>query len=103
MKKETKQKILYFLDEFVVLVSAIGAIMLSEAVQKRISGERAMVGDVYFDWLNVVISGIIAIIVYSSMYIKWNPEFTDKPPLIKRMASAILQGIAWQSIVSWAK
>jgi len=37
------------------------------------------------------------------MYIKWNPEFTDKPPLIKRMASAILQGIAWQSIVSWAK
>jgi hypothetical protein len=97
MKEETKKKIKYFLDEAIVLLFSIGAIMLSEAVKKRMSGEKAVSGDIYYDWLNVIISGIIAIIVYSSMYIKFDTNFKDKPPLIKRIANAILQGIAWQS------
>jgi len=103
MKEATKKKILYYIDEIVVLFAAIAAIVLSEAIKKRMTGEVAQMSDVYFDWLNVAISSIIAIIVYSSMYIKFDPDFKDKPPLIKRMSNAILQGIAWQTIVTWAK
>lgn len=112
VSKETKEKrersirtkkFLYYLDEILVLLSSTVAVIFTDAIQKRAMGKQAGTGDIMLDWVNVIISAIMAIITYGSMYTKFKYNDESKPPLPKRVANAMLQGIAWQNIVSSIK
>ena len=98
---QNKQKILWYIDEFVVLVLSVLAVVGSDAVMKRAKGERVVAGDIFTDWLNVGVSALLAIVSYGTMYTKIKYNDSAKPPFIKRAANAILQGVAWRTIFGW--
>ena len=100
---EKKQRVIYYIDEFIVLLFSIIGVIFSEVVNKKAKGLVIDTGDIALDWLNVLISSLLAIIVYSTMNIQFVYNDRAKPPLIKRVANALLQGIAWQSIVGMAQ
>lgn len=102
-KIEKKQRFIYYLDEFIVLVFSIIGVVFSEIIGKRASGEIVDISDPSLGWFNILISSLIAIIVYSSMNIQFTFNDNKKPPLIKRIANALLQGIAWRTIVGAVK
>ena len=102
-KQERKQRIFYYVDEFVVLLFSIIGVVFSEVIGKRASGDIVNIGDVSLGWFNMLISSLIAIIVYSSMNIQFVYNDIVKPPLVKRISNALLQGIAWQTIVGSVK
>lgn len=102
-KQEKKQRVLYYIDELVVLLFSIIGVVCSEVIGKKAKGEIVSSSDIPFDWFNMLISSLIAIIVYSSMNVQFVFNDNKKPPLVKRMANALLQGIAWQTIVGSVK
>ena len=99
-KKNRLKNILYFIDEFSILLASVVAVISSEVVFKAVKGQKLNSGDIQLNWLNVIISSMIAVITYGSMYTKFKPSDAAKPPYIKRLANALLQGIAWRSLFS---
>jgi hypothetical protein len=97
----TKQKVIWYIDEFAVLLLSILAVVGSDAVMKRAKGQKVVADDVFTDWLNVGISALLAIVSYGTMYTKIRYNDSAKPPFIKRAANAILQGVAWRTIFGW--
>ncbi len=102
-KKILFSKIRYYSDELIIFILLVASIMLADAIDMRVRGKQAVSGVIYFDWLNILISGILAIAFYGSMYTKWKYNDLKKPPLIKRISSAILQGIAWRTTTGWVR
>jgi hypothetical protein len=100
--KLLRDKIIYYIDEGLVLLLTVIAVVFSDALMVRIKGEKAATGNIFLDSINIIISILIAIVVYSLVYIKSRPGDKDRPPFIKRAANSILNGIAWRTIAGWA-
>ena len=96
-----KAKLLYYLDEISVLIITLLAVIFSDAISKRASGQVATSGDLLLDWVNLVISGILALVTYGTLHTQFVFNDKKKPPYIKRLTTALLQGIAWRSIIGW--
>jgi len=99
IKALKKAKLLYYIDEFSVLLATLVAVIFSDAMAKRASGQLATSGDLLLDWMNLVLSGILALITYGSLHTQFTFNDKKKPPLFKRLSTAVLQGIAWRSII----
>ncbi len=98
-----KAKRFYYLDELSILVFVLMGIVLSEAIAQRANGQMATWTSIYLDTLNLAISAIIALITYSSMHIEFKYNDKTKPSYIKRAANALLNGIAWRTIMQGAQ
>lgn len=104
LKKElsTKKRIYYF-EEITILLVTLLSVVFSDAIMKRATGELATTNDILFDWVNLIISGILALVSYGTMFTQFTYTDKTKPPLIKRIATAIMNGIAWRTIIGWTK
>jgi hypothetical protein len=100
-KKDTFKKFIYYVDEFSIFLFSIAAVVLADAIGQRIKGKMASVDVVFIDWLNVLVSVIIAVISYGSSYTVFKYNDKEKPSYVKRVSAVILQGIAWRTVVGW--
>ena len=98
-----KPKIWYYVDELTILLFVLAGIVLSEAISQRAKGQMATWDSIYIDTLNLIISSMIALIAYSSMYIEFKYNDKQKPSYSKRAANALLSGIAWRTIMEGVK
>ena len=101
VKTRRRQLFWYYVDEFTILVFCLIGVMLSEGIRVRAQGQKADLSLVYFDALNVIISGVLAIIGYGALHIQFKYNDRSKPPYIKRAANALMNGIAWRTIMGW--
>jgi hypothetical protein len=102
MHETLKDKVIYWVDELSIFLVVIMAVIFADALVKRSQGHPAALADVFIDPLNLILSAVIGTIVYGSMVQSWKVR-ADKPPWPKRAASAILQGIAWRTLVGSVK
>ena len=100
-KAMQKAKLIYYIDEFSILLATLIAVIFSDAIAKRASGMAATSGDLMLDWINLVISGILALVTYGTLHTQFVFNDKKKPPYIKRLTTALLQGVAWRSIIGW--
>lgn len=96
-------QLLYYIDELSILTFVLVGIVLSEAIAQRANGKLATWKDLHLDFLNLIVSSIIALITYSSMHIKFKFNDKQKPSYVKRAANALLSGIAWRTIMAGAR
>jgi hypothetical protein len=99
LRELRRKKTLYVFDEISMLIITMIAVIFSEAYKEMARKGFATWGSVHLDSLTVILASMISIITYSSMNIKWRPNDSRKPSYIKRVASALLYGIAFQSII----
>ena len=102
-KKKVEKKRRYYIEEFTILLVTLLSVVFSDAIMKRASGELATTNDILFDWVNLIVSGILAVVSYGTMFTQFQYSNKTKPPLIKRIATAIMNGIAWRTIIGWTK
>jgi len=102
MHENLKQRVIYWIDELSILLVVMLAVIFADALVKRAQGRPAALEDIFLDPLNLILSGVIGMIVYGSIVQSWKVR-TEKPPWPKRAAAAILQGIAWRTLVGAAK
>ena len=95
------KKVKYYFQEFFVLFMTFVGVVLSDAMAKRQSGEMATVKDVFWDWFNLVLSAVGALVCYGVTFTKFKYNDNAKPPLIKRGITAISLGIAWRTGLGW--
>ncbi len=99
--KTVKQKIpnetLHIIKEVVVLFCTFVGVVVSGAFIQRSKHIPVTVDNFLLDMPNLIISSIAAFIYYGLVYTDF--KFKGKePPLIKRMASALLAGIASRTL-----
>ena len=102
MTPKKKAKVLYYIDEAIILLVTFLSVLLSEAVETY-----ALKGsDVELPQMNIaviIVAGLASIVSYSFIHKTFKYKETDKAPRVKRIATAILQGIAWKTVVGWGK
>ena len=105
MKKEFKAKLIFYFDECIVFLFMLVAIIASDIIHSYIKGKAISGSQLRLDPISIGIAVFIAIISYGRMYNSFNFKLSEsgellrKEPLIKRISEAILQGIAWKTII----
>lgn len=93
------KKVQYYFDEaFILLIVLIGVIS-ADAFHRAIHGRYITMEDFTSNIPMLIISALIAVIVYGSMYTR---PYSDKQkaPLPKRMGAALTQGLTWRLLLS---
>lgn len=103
MKEERKKKILYYIDEILVLSCTVIGVLISEAISLMSQGDVPTFKDIFKGWMSFILSSIIAIMVYGNLYTEFKYNDKNKPLLIKRITTAISMGIAWRTIVGMVR
>ena len=102
-KKEIIQRIVYYLDEMSILFFSVVAVVFSDAITKRARGQLASIDDLALDWLNLLISALLALLTYGMLNTKFKYNDNKKPPYYKRLSNSILNGIAWRAIIGYTE
>ena len=96
-----RSKLIYYIDEFSILLFALVAVIISEAFVMRAKGQMATADVIYLDWVNLIISCILALISYGTLHTQWKYNDKNKAPYFKRVIGAFSQGIMWRTIMGW--
>jgi hypothetical protein len=98
MKITTKTK--HYIEEVLVFVTLILAIIMADSVHKMIKGTQVI------NWVDIIVNipSLIVIIfigitVYGSMYSRPFKEEIMVAPLTKRIANAISHGFMWRLLL----
>lgn len=102
-KQDIRQRIIYYVDELSILLISVISVILSDAITKRAKGHFATVGDLSLDWLNLLISALLALLSYGMFNTKFKYNDNKKPPYYKRLSTSILNGIAWRTIIGYTE
>lgn len=94
-------KAAYYAEEVMVLLCTLIGIIVAEAIQKRAKGQPIGSADFFLDWYNLVISTILALIYYGGLYTQWKDFERTKPPLMKRIGTALLTGAGWKAFINF--
>lgn len=99
--KKSKQQILYYIDELSILLITFISVFLSDAVEHVSINGFDGEAELSFEWIEIIIAALLSVVVYASIHSKFRYNDESKPPYIKRVSIAILQGIAWRAVVGW--
>jgi hypothetical protein len=102
-KEDIKLRVIYYVDELSILLISVISVILSDAITKRARGKLATVGDLALDWLNLLISALLALLSYGMFNTKFKYNDNKKPPYYKRLSNSILNGIAWRAIIGYTE
>jgi hypothetical protein len=91
--------IVHWVDEASVLLIVLAAVVFADAFKKAIRGGDILWSDFSTSLPNLMVSSLIAIAVYGSMYTRPYSE-KDKAPFIKRASAAVTQGFCWRLMFS---
>lgn len=97
------KKVKYYFQEFFILFMTFVGVLISDAMSQRSKGNIATLNDIYYDWLNLLLSAAGALICYGTLFTKFKYNDSTKPPLIKRGVTALALGIAWRTGIGWAQ
>lgn len=98
--KATKVRRLYIFEEVCVLLCTLAGVVVSEALQKRAAGKPVFSGDFLLDLPNFVVSVVVALIYYGTLYSNFKDFSMKRPPLAKRISFALLTGVAWRTLTN---
>ena len=94
------KKFIYYLDEAIVFTITVLAIIFSDTLQLIIKGQTPTSIAFTTSWTKIVISAFITIMLYGTMNSAWKfDDHRDKPPMIKRIYTSVMLGIAWKSMI----
>ncbi len=96
-KRIRRLKVIYYIDETIVLCATVVGVVSADALLKRLKGEKVTKQDVFTDGLNLAFSALLAVAYYGKVYTKLKYSDATKPPLIQRLANAIFSGIAMRT------
>jgi uncharacterized membrane protein len=94
-----RKKVIYFIDELSILIVTAFSVLLAEAYKEMMKKGISSWSMVHFDSLAVILASMSSIIIYGILHTKIQYSDKNKPPYLKRAATAILYGIAAQSII----
>jgi len=97
---ELMKKFIYYLDEAIVFVITILAIVFSDTLQAILKGQSIGHGAFIASWTKIVTASFIAIMLYGAVNNSFKYNEKDKPPLFKRIYTSVLIGIAWKGIIN---
>jgi hypothetical protein len=101
--KETRsnafKKFIYYLDEGIVFLITVVAIIFSDTIQLILKGQTPAHGAFFASWTKIAVSAFIAVMLYGSVNNTWKFNDRDKPPLIKRVYTSVMMGLAWKSLI----
>jgi hypothetical protein len=100
-KEERRQKTWYYIDELSILLITFASVFLSDAVNHITEFGFNGKASLTFEWVEILVAAMLSVVVYASVHSKFKYNDNAKPPYIKRASIAILQGIAWRTVVSW--
>lgn len=100
MKELKRQRILYAIDEISILLLTFISVFLSDTVERFATGINGE-PELPFSWARVMVSGLMAVVVYATIHSKFKYNDRQKPSWWKRASIAVLQGIAWRTIIGW--
>ena len=95
-RSERQKKFWYYLDEVLVFAIMFVAVLCKETVVALVSGSPVLTLGIRLP--KIIGATLVTIIVYGSMNESFRYNDKDKPPLPKRLATACLQGLGWQSL-----
>jgi hypothetical protein len=95
------KKAAHIAEEMLVLACTLVGIVISQAFGKRKEGLSITFSDFFLDWPNLLVSVAIALIYYGSLYTNFKDVGTKKPPLAKRVSTALLTGVAWRTLTNF--
>lgn len=93
------KKFVYYLDEFLILGVILISVISADAVQKAIKSLPVTGADFVTNIPNLIVSCMVAIVIYGSMYIRPYSE-KEKAPVIKRVTNAMQAGFAWRLMLN---
>jgi hypothetical protein len=91
----TIKKIVYYLDEILILLIVLISVISADAIHKAIKGKSVGWHDFLISWPNLIVSALVSIFVYGSLYSRPYSE-KEKAPMYRRAAAAVTQGFTWK-------
>ena len=91
---------LYYLQEVITLFATAIAVLFAEAYKEMLRRGFATWSSVNLNIPTLILAVMISVITYGAMNSNFKFNEERKPPFLKRLASALLYGFAWQSLIS---
>ena len=90
--------VLHFADEILCLLITFVGVMLGDLIVHKAKGHDF--SKLQFSIYHIIISAVIAILVYGKAYSNVLPNDIIKEPFMKRISNALYIGVAWRSCLS---
>jgi len=94
-----RKKVLYFIDELSIFIITTISVLFAEAYKEMARKGVASWSSVHLDGLTIMLASMSSVIIYGILHTQIRYSDKKKPPYFKRAASAILYGIAAQSVI----
>ena len=98
MKAKLK-KFWYYFDEFLTLFFTFIGVLISSFIHEYNQGRLHPFKGTHLNWFTIGISAVISIISYGMFHTNLNYNEDKKPPLIKRLATALFHGISYRTLL----
>jgi hypothetical protein len=97
---ESIKKLIYYVDESIVFIITVLAIIFSDSLQAVLRGELHLHHGLFFvSWTKIIASSFIAVMLYGVTNNTFKYSDKDKPSIFKRIYTSVMLGIAWKSVI----
>jgi hypothetical protein len=93
------KKIIYYVDEGIVFVITILAIVFSDVIKNMLAGNLPGHGAFHLTWVKLLTSSFITVMLYGAVNNSFKYNDKDKPSMFKRIYVSVMLGLAWKEIV----
>ena len=94
---------MYYIDEMSILLISLLAVIFADSFTKLTMGKAVSWKDFAIGWPRLIVSCFAALAFYGTIHTKWRYNDKAKPEWCKRAATAILQGVAWRTLIGGVK
>lgn len=85
------------------MLFAIIGVMISEAIFIYREGGVPTMEDVWKGWLSFILSCLMALMAYGNLHSQFKYNDKQKPPILKRMVTALSMGMSWKTLLGLIK
>jgi hypothetical protein len=97
---DVKKKVIYYIDEALIFLITIFAIVFDKTVIKLLKTGTLDINSLSVTWPQLVAASFITIMLYGIANKSFKYNTKDKPPMMKRIYTAVFIGIGWQSTIN---
>lgn len=91
-------KTIFYIEEGIVFLITIVAVIFSDLIERYTKGHMRQ-WEFVFSWYKIVAASFIAIMVHGTMNSSFKYSDKGRPPFFKRAYQAVLNGVAWKSLI----
>jgi hypothetical protein len=93
-----ENKTIFYIEECIVFLITIVAVIFSDLIERYTNGHMRQ-WEFVFSWYKIVAASFIAIMVHGTMNSSFKYSDKGRPPFFKRAYQAVLNGVAWKSLI----